>query len=341
VGSDQRMSVHGRKVTVVVQEKSGQRRYKEIRDMIKSSDLPDQARGMSLTAFGRLAEVEARIHNCAEDDVHFHELGALDTIVDIVGTALAIAYLKIEKTFASEIPLGKGFVTCAHGKLPLPAPATLALLKGVPVYGTDVCHELVTPTGAALLTTFADTFGPLPPMHMTGVGYGIGTRDLKTIPNLLRVVVGEAAAGYERDRVAVIETNIDDMNPEIFGFVMEKLFEGGALDVTWIPVHMKKNRPGTMIQVICKQADIDAVVRCLLSETTATGLRYHLVERLKLSRTVESVRTTLGEVKVKVVTDPGQNVHMVPEYEVCRRIAIEKKLPLKVVYERLIKELST
>ncbi|OEU49074.1 MAG: TIGR00299 family protein [Desulfobacterales bacterium C00003060] len=334
-----RMGIHGRKVRVVLDDGDKHaRNYKDIRSLINDSPLPDTVKRLSLDIFGRLAEIEASIHNCSKDDVHFHELGGVDAIVDIVGAALGVRWLGIGKVFASEIPVGKGFVICHHGRLPVPAPATLALLDGVPVYGTTVSQELVTPTGAAILTSLCRDFGPMPRMLIQEIGYGVGTRDLKEMPNLLRVVVGESDSLLETDCVTVVETNIDDMNPEIFGFVMERLFEDGALDVIWIPVFMKKNRPGTVVQVMCKETDRGAVVHRILSETTATGVRYYRAGRAKLPRKVKEAATSYGKVRVKEVSGPTGRVSVVPEYEDCKRIALEKNVPLKVVYQTIMKE---
>ena len=334
-----RMGVHGQKVKVLVEEKKKKsRNYGKIKNLIQGSPLSDRVRGLSLDVFGRLAEVEASIHDCPKEEVHFHEVGGVDAIVDVVGTALGTEWLGLDRIFASEIPVGKGFVECRHGKLPVPAPATVALLKGVPVYGTSVGHELVTPTGAALLTSLCREFGPMPGMVVRQVGYGVGSRDLEEMPNLLRIVLGEAVSALDQDRVTVVETNIDDMNPEIFGFVMERLFKDGALDVSWIPVFMKKNRPGTLVRVLCNEADRDAIVRRILTETTATGVRHHQVGRVKLPRKVREIDTRFGPVRVKEVSDPGGGVHLVPEYEDCKRIALEKNLPLKVVYDLILKD---
>ena len=341
VSTSGRMGIHGRQVAVVVEDKDEPaRNYQDIRFLVDNSPLPDTVKGLSLKIFGRLAEVEASIHDRPKEHVHFHELGGVDAIVDIVGAALGVEWLGIGKVFASEIPVGKGFVTCRHGRLPVPAPATLALLDGVPVYGTGVSHELVTPTGAAILTSLCRDFGPMPKTLIGQVGYGIGSRDLKEMPNLLRVVLGELDFACEADCVTVVETNIDDMNPEIFGFVMERLFEDGALDVLWIPVFMKKNRPGTMVQVICKEMDRGTVVRRILSETTATGVRYYRAERSKLLRKVKEATTSFGKVRVKEISGPAGRVSVAPEYEDCKKIALEKKLPLKVVYESIVKETS-
>ncbi len=336
-----RMEIHGQHVKVVVEDRHKQaRNYQDIKSLIQSSSLSQKVKDLSLQIFDRLAEVEATIHNCSKERVHFHELGGVDAIVDVVGAALGIEWLKIGKVFASEIPVGKGFVDCQHGRLPVPAPATLALLSGIPVYGTGVSHELVTPTGAAILTCLTEHFGPMPKMTIQKVGYGVGDRDLKEMPNLLRVVLGEPGAGFEQDAVIVIETNIDDMNPEIFGFVMERLFEDGALDVIWVPVFMKKSRPGTMVQVICKEADRDTLVERILSETTATGVRHYRAERTKLPRKFKEASTTYGKVRVKEVTGPAGQVFIIPEYEDCKKIALEQKVPLKVVYEAIVREAS-
>ena len=336
-----RMEIHGRHVKVVVEDRNKQsRNYGDIKSLIQNGPLSDKVKGLSLKVFERLAGVEASIHNCSKESVHFHEVGGVDAIVDIVGAALGLEWLGIDKVFASEIPVGRGFVDCQHGTLPVPAPATLALLDGVPVYGTGVPHELVTPTGAAIITCLAEHFGPMPKMLIGKIGYGVGARDLEERPNLLRVILGELDSEHHKDSVMVVETNIDDMNPEIFGFVMERLFEDGALDVTWIPVFMKKSRPGTMIQVICKETDRDALVSRILSETTATGVRYYPAERTKLPRKVKEVTTSYGKVRVKEVSGPAGRVSMAPEYEDCKKIALEKNVPLKVVYETILKETS-
>ncbi|MBW2171155.1 MAG: nickel pincer cofactor biosynthesis protein LarC [Deltaproteobacteria bacterium] len=336
-----RMGIHGSHVHVAVADKDKPaRNYRDIRSLIDNSVLSDRVKGLSLEVFGRLADVEASIHNSPKEDVHFHELGGVDAIVDVVGAALGVEWLGIDKISASEIPVGKGFVTCQHGTLPIPAPATLSLLDGIPVYGTGVSRELVTPTGAAILTSLCRDFGPMPKMLIRQVGYGVGTRDLEEIPNLLRVVLGEPHSITEADSVTIVETNIDDMNPEIFGFVMERLFEDGALDVIWVPVFMKKNRPGTMVQVICDETDREAVVRRILSETTATGVRHYRVERTKLPRKLREATTSYGKVRVKEFSDPSGRTFQVPEYEDCKKIALEQNVPLKLVYQTIVKEIS-
>jgi len=336
-----RMNIHGRQVRVIVEDKDKTaRRYSDIEKLIRESELKEKVKQLSLKVFARLAEIEASIHNCPKEEVHFHELGGADAIVDIVGAALAMDQLEIEKTFASEIPLGKGFTRCQHGTLPVPAPATLALLHGVPVYGTGIPHELVTPTGAAIITCVAENFGPMPRMRISQIGYGAGSRELEEVPNMLRVVIGEAAPAYETDCVTVVETNIDDMNAEIFGFVMDRLFDDGALDVAWLPISMKKNRPGTMIHVICEEKNRSRIIERILSETTATGVRYYKAERCKLPRKRKTAVTSFGNVNVKEILGPEGAMSIVPEYEDCKRIALEKNIPLKAVYQAIVKEIS-
>ncbi|MBW2266464.1 MAG: nickel pincer cofactor biosynthesis protein LarC [Deltaproteobacteria bacterium] len=339
VGASERMNIHGFRAEVIVKNKGKSRNYKQIRGLIGESKLSERVKTTSLKIFSRLAEVEAAIHGCAAEDVHFHELGGVDAIVDIVGASLGMEWLAIEKTVASEIPVGRGFIDCAHGRLPVPAPATVALLKGVPVYGTQVSSELVTPTGAAIVTSLAEDFGPMPGMQISEVGYGVGAAKLKEWPNLLRVVIGECETVSEKDQVQVVETNIDDMNPEIFGFVMERLFEDGALDVIWIPIFMKKNRPGTMIQVLCDKGRREKVIERILSETTATGVRHYSVERRKLLRRVKEATTNFGKVQVKEISGPMGRV-VLPEYEDCKRIALKEKIPLKRVYELISREIA-
>jgi hypothetical protein len=337
--------IRAKQVTVDARGDHGHRHYSDIRALIEKSPLPEAVRAAALGVFRRLAEAEAGVHGCTPEEVHFHEVGAVDAIVDVVGAALGFHRLGVTKAFAAPIPTGRGFVECQHGRLPVPAPATAALLKGVPVYGGDAEFELTTPTGAAIVTTFAEGFGPLPEMTVRGIGYGAGSRDLKPGPNLLRVLIGEplhGAAGADpdwvRDRVFVVETSIDDMNPEIFGHVMDRLFAEGVLDVVLIPVQMKKNRPAVQIQVLCREDRLQAAARCLLTETTSLGVRYFEAGRFMLPRAAETLESSFGPVAVKRVSLPGGGTRRVPEYEVCRRIALERRLPIRVVYDRLAAE---
>jgi len=277
------------------------------------------------------------------DKVHFHEVGGIDAIADIVGSVLCLEYLDIKTITASSLPLGTGFVSCSHGTLPVPAPATLEILKGVPVYGSGIACELVTPTGAAIISTLTESYGAIPDMTIEKTGYGAGTQEIQSAPNLLRIIAGTAETHQfvsEKDTVIVIETCIDDMNPEIFGFVMDRLFEDGALDVYWIPVFMKKNRPGTIIQVLCSRNRKQAVINRILSETTSSGLRYYEVKRAVLAREKITVETSFGMISVKRITDPAGRIRVVPEYEVCKKIAIEKNIPVRIVYDTITKEVS-
>jgi hypothetical protein len=291
-----------------------------------------------------LARAEAGIHGCALDDVNFHGVGGIDAIVDIVGTALCLEKLEINGVTSSQIPVGSGFVDCQHGRLPVPAPATIAILKDIPVYGTDTAAELVTPTGAAIITCLAESYGQLPPMRVKKIGYGAGQRELSDRPNLLRIIAGipaESSTGLQTDQIVILETCIDDMNPEFFGFMMERLFADGALDVYWLPVHMKKNRPGTLVQVLCEEANRDRCIQRLLSESTSLGVRYYRAARKLLAREAVTIQSTFGKIQVKRITDPQGGERLVPEYEACKEIALKRNIPLRVIYETIIKETST
>ncbi len=341
VESISRNGIKAQSVHVLTKDTSTSRHYSEIKDLIKNSPLSQNVKEKSLEIFERLAIAESEIHGQPKEKVHFHELGGIDAIVDIVGTALCLEYLGIEKVVSSRIPLGNGFVSCQHGTLPVPAPATLSILKGIPVYGTEIPYELVTPTGAAIIASIADSFEEIPDIIVEKTGYGAGKRDLKTIPNLLRIIIGTPAnhiSDYQKDRISVVETCIDDMNPEFFGFLMDRLFEEEALDVYLIPVFMKKNRPGTMIQVLCMENRKKSIINRILSETTSLGVRYYDVQRFKLVRENITIKTTYGDVQIKRIKKPNGSVQLVPEYEVCKKIAIEKGIPLKTVYDTISKE---
>jgi uncharacterized protein (TIGR00299 family) protein len=258
--------------------------------------------------------------------------------VDIVGTCLCVEYLGFEGITASKISLGTGFVDCAHGRLPVPAPATLEILKDIPVRGTDIPFELTTPTGAAIIATLAKNFGPMPDMAASSIGYGSGTRQLETSPNLLRVIAGNPLK--VSDTVFMIETAIDDMNPEIFGFVMERLFADGALDVNLIPVFMKKNRPGTQLQVLCHQHTREDLIRIILTETSTLGVRYYPVERRLLDREAVMIETIYGKVSAKKAKTPDGDFRIIPEYEACREIAQKNHIPIRTVYEKIVQHVE-
>jgi len=335
-----RNGIEAQSVQVALEGDPPPRNYTAIKTLISASPLADTTKALSLAIFDKIAAAEAEIHGCPKDHVHFHEVGGVDALVDIVGTALGIEYLEIENIQTSKIPLGSGFVTCQHGTLPVPAPATIAILKDIPVYGTGLEHELVTPTGAAIIATISDTFGTMPAMKIKKVGYGAGQTEIANHPNLLRVILGTSLPTTDllsMERIKVIETNIDDMNPELFGYLMDRLFEDGALDVLWIPVYMKKNRPGTLVQVLCPPDAETAIMQRLLSETTSLGVRIYDAQRQCLKREVAEVETDFGLVTVKRIHNIDGSIRLVPEYEVCRQIAQEHNLPLRTVYDAILK----
>jgi len=337
VKRNERMRIYGTHVKVRVREGNGpQRSYREIKRMIEESPLDQLVKERSLDIFHRLASAEAKIHGEKIDRVHFHEIGALDSIVDVVGAAAGVKYLAIEQVFVSRIPVGSGFVRGQHGRLPVPAPATLEILKGVPIYSSSLNEELVTPTGAAILTSLATGFGDIPEMRIESLGYGVGDKVFEEIPNVLRIILGEGEGPWEGDRVWVVETDIDDMSPEIYGYLMEKLPEAGALDMTFTPIQMKKNRPGTTIKILCHEPEVNRIVDTLFRESTSIGARLYPVHRAKLSRRIEEVETKYGTVRVKVSTDHrGQIINIMPEYEDCRKIAESMGIPLKEVYREI------
>ena len=305
-----------------------------IEEIIGGSGLSERVKERSIRIFRRLGEVEAAIHQIPIEKVHFHEVGALDSITDIVGACIAFDLLGIEKVYCSPLNLGSGTVEAAHGVMPVPAPATAALVQGIPTYSEGPAAELTTPTGAAIVTTLADEFGTMPAMRIGGVGYGAGDRDFKKHPNLLRAVIGEQSQAREATRIFVIEANVDDMNPQLAGYVRERLLDTGALDVTLASVYMKKDRPGLMISVLAKPEDREKLSELLFSETTTLGIRMYPVERRVLERRLDPVETIYGEVRIKVASENGTVRNFAPEYEDCRRIALEKEVPFKEVWQQ-------
>jgi uncharacterized protein (TIGR00299 family) protein len=310
------------------------RNVEDITRMIETSRLSDRVKGDSLRVFAALAQAEAKVHGTKPEEVHFHEIGAVDSIVDIVGTCAALEFLKIDEVACSPLPMGSGFVECAHGKLPLPAPATAELVAsaGVPVYSAGIQGETVTPTGAALVATLARRFGCVPSMTASGIGYGAGKADFD-IPNLLRVIIGEGQSLAEAatQEVAVVETTIDDMNPQLYEPLMEKLFAAGALDVFLVPIHMKKNRPAVLLSAICPRDLANALAQVILEESSTLGVRTRLERRQCVPREIVEVETEFGPVKVKV-SGLGHR-RFSPEYDDCRRIAAEKSVPVRVVMD--------
>ena len=317
------------------------RNFAEIKKLIHASKLSEWVKEKSIAVFHRIAVAEGKIHGLPPEEVHFHEVGAVDSIVDIVGGCVALEMLGKPRVLAAPVVEGTGWINCAHGRFPIPAPATLAILgaRGVSVTQCEEPHELVTPTGAALLAEFVETFGPMQGLVAEKIGFGLGTRDNKTRPNVLRAVLGSAeaagasASDWQTDTIAVLETNLDDINAEILGHFVEQAFAAGALDVFHTPIQMKKNRPGVLLTVLCASGDADKFTELMLRETSAFGVRRSLSERRKLQREFVTVKTGFGEVTLKIGKLNGKVVQVSPEYESCRKLAEQAKVALKTVYE--------
>lgn len=309
----------------------------EIRKLISSSSISDSAKKTAISIFEALGAAEAKIHNVSIEDIHFHEVGAVDAMVDIVCAAVGAEALGVDEIVCSSLNVGGGTVKCAHGTFPVPAPATIELLRGAPVFSSGVQMELVTPTGAAIVKTLARRFGAFPVMQIEKSGYGAGSRQLDGHANVARLVIGEAASTHvshvASETITVLEANIDDLNPQVFGYVMDRLFEEGALDVFGMPVQMKKNRPGTLLTVLCKPEDAEKLTELIFAETTTLGVRRREEARQTLARRWENVRTQWGEVRIKIASMNGTVTNYAPEYEDCRRLAAEHRVPLKMVMQ--------
>ena len=325
------------------------RHLSDIFKLLDESDLDAEVRDTAKRVFDRLAEAEAKVHNTTKAKVHLHEVSGIDSIVDIVGSVIGLAHLDVDAVYASPLSLGRGFVRCAHGLMPVPVPGTMELLKGVPIHQTDIPKELVTPTGAALITTLSQEFGVMPQMRLSRVGYGAGTRDLEQRPNLLRLCLGERTSNNdsrtihhhaETDSVDIIETNVDDMSPEITGYVTSQLFEHGALDVFLTPIFMKKGRPAAQITVLCPTKDRDKLIELLLTETTTFGVRFSSADRIKLRRDFVQVETQWGTIQAKCGYLNGTLIKTVPEYEDCKRLAEQNNVPLRQVYAEALSNLG-
>ncbi|OLE89845.1 MAG: TIGR00299 family protein [Acidobacteria bacterium 13_1_20CM_2_55_15] len=316
------------------------RKAAEILSMIRDSNLTAGAKRFAVDIFTKLAISEGKVHNVPPDDVEFHEVGAVDSIVDTVGTAIGFDALAAGNFLCSPINIGSGFIHCQHGIMPVPVPATADLLRHAPIYQKHAQTELVTPTGAAILAAVVNRFGPMPAFSSDRIGYGAGTKQFPDFPNCLRLMIGEETA-VPPDRssrsVVVLEANIDDMTPQNFGYVTEKLFAAGALDVLTIPVQMKKGRPGHLLQVLAERATSDALSKIIFHETTTIGIRRHAVDRTTLERQFIEVETKYGKVKIKVSKLDGEVVNAAPEYEDCARIAREADVPLKQVQAAAMK----
>jgi len=318
----------------VTEDQAKHRSLSAILEILQKSQLAPVVRDRAAAVFQKLGEAEARVHDVPLEKIHFHEVGAVDAIVDIVGVSICFHAMGIERFACSALNVGGGTVKMAHGVLPVPAPATANLLQGKPTYSNGVQQELVTPTGAAIVATLCESFGPQPPMSVSAIGYGAGTADLEGQPNVVRILVGEAAekpvAGFDEE-IAVIEANLDDMNPQIYGYFSEKALGAGALDVYTTPVQMKKNRPGTLLTVLCKPQDTNTLMSLIFAETTTFGARSYRAQRRVLPREWVNVVTDFGDVRIKVSRMNGRILHVAPEYDDCRKLAVEKNVPLQRV----------
>lgn len=325
-----RSGISATRALVRTAEEHAHRHLSDILKIIHDSGLADSVKERASHIFTRLAEVEAKIHNISVERIHFHEVGALDAIVDVVGACVGFELLKVERFVCSELHVGSGMVEMAHGRFPVPPPAVAELLQDAPVYSSDIKGELVTPTGAAIISAVCDEFGPLPVMKIERTGYGAGGREYENFPNVLRLMLGESAASEAStdERLVMVETNIDDMSPQVYGHVMEEALRRGALDCYLTPVQMKKNRPGTLLSILCRPADRDALCRFLLAETTTLGVRFYQVMRRALERETVKVETEFGEINVKVARLDGVVIKGMPEYEECRAAAERANVPL-------------
>ena len=319
------------------------RTFADIQKLIRESRLSHWVKDKSIAIFRRVAEAEGKIHGQPPEEVHFHEVGAVDSIVDIVGACVALEMLGKPRVLAAPVVEGTGWVKCAHGRFPVPTPATLEILgaRGVPVSQCDEPHELVTPTGAAILAELVETFGPVRDFKPSRIGYGLGMRENKTRPNVLRAVMGEAATrgahDWEIDTICVLQTNLDDANAELLGSFVDKALAEGALDVFHTPIQMKKNRPGVLLSVLCAETEADRFGELILRETTAFGVRRQLMERRKLKREFTTVSTAFGDVQVKLGSLDGQVLQAAPEFESCRRAAEARGVTVKNVYEAALR----
>ncbi|MEA2064017.1 MAG: nickel pincer cofactor biosynthesis protein LarC, partial [Gemmatimonadota bacterium] len=313
------------------------RSLSNIRKMIETSSLGKQVKDLSVRIFTRLGEAEAAVHGTDLEKVHFHEVGAVDSIVDIVGAAAGAVHLGVECWYAGPFRLGTGFVDISHGRIPVPVPATSLLVRGFPVERTAVKMEMTTPTGAAIVSTLVppDNFNPTLSHTYTSVGYGQGTHQFEDRPNLLRLMLGETSPGELCPATVVMECNIDDMNPQYYDYLMEKLFEAGAHDVFFIPAQMKKNRPAVVLQVLADRGNLELLSRIVLTETTTIGLRYHPVERITLDRRTETVETPWGRIRIKVVTLPDGSQRRRAEYDDLKTAAVQGKIPMPEMASRL------
>jgi pyridinium-3,5-bisthiocarboxylic acid mononucleotide nickel chelatase len=331
-------------VRVTTEDQTKHRSLSTILEILEKSKLADSVRKNSAAIFCNLGEAEAFVHDVPLDKIHFHEVGAVDAIVDIVGACIGFDALGIKKFTCSPLNVGGGAAKMAHGVLPVPAPATAKLLQGKPTYSNGVQKELVTPTGAAIVATLCEEFGPQPPMTVSAIGYGAGTADLEGQPNVVRIMIGEAAEkvvpGFDEE-ISVVEANLDDMNPQIYGYFLEKALTAGALDVYTTPVQMKKNRPGTLLTLLCKPQDTNSLMSLVFAETTTFGARSYRAQRRTLPRESVNVHTQYGDVRVKVSSANGHISHASPEFEDCKKLAEENRVPLQQVMNEAMRAYSS
>lgn len=330
-------SIRATQFHVICPDREPTRSWKQIRSLIVGSRLLPALKETGIAIFSRLAAAEGKIHGIAPEQVHFHEVGATDSIVDIMAAAIGAQALDIDVFHFSPIPLGRGLICARHGPLPVPGPATLELLKGIPVQGIDLDGETVTPTGAAIVRTLGKGFGSQPTMTIERIGYGAGLKDFPNRPNLCRLIIGKDSVPWKHEEMVVIETNIDDMNPELYDYVFDRLLGAGARDVFLSPIQMKKNRPGTLLRVIAEPKDRDTLARTILSETSTIGVRYYPVGRVILKRKSEKLKTLYGTIRVKVVEEPNGTKRIVPEYDDLKRVATTKHIPLKLLYDEVVR----
>jgi uncharacterized protein (TIGR00299 family) protein len=330
--------IAGTKVDVVIEKERQFKHVSEIQELIEKSKLNTQVKQTSINVFQRLADAEAKVHGVTSTQVHFHEVGAIDAIVDVVGSVIGLNLLGIQEIYASKLNLGTGFVKTQHGMMPVPAPATMELVKGFPVYNREIARELVTPTGAAIITTIATRFGQMPVMEIQDIGYGAGDQDISEIPNLLRVSIGEMKEIKIDEDITVVETNIDDMNPQIYGYLMDKLFAAGALDVYYTPIQMKKDRPGILLTILTNPANVDKISELIFTETTTFGIRIFQMQRQTLDRELITVQTKYGPIRVKVGKRNGKIVSSSPEYQDCMLAAEIYHSPFKEVYQEALQQ---
>jgi uncharacterized protein (TIGR00299 family) protein len=329
-----RSGISAMHVDVVVPKEHKHRHLKDILKIIDDSNLSEGVKARSSQIFTRLAEAEGRVHGISVESVHFHEVGAMDAIVDVIGCCIGFEMLGIERFACSKIHVGSGFVEMEHGNFPVPPPAVAELLKHIPIYSTDVYGELITPTGAAIITTLCDTYGKIPELKVEEVAYGAGTRTYSNFPNVLRLMIGAAGDSHTgTNPLILLETNLDDVSPQVLGYVMERAFELKALDCWFTPIQMKKNRPATLLSILCLDKDRDQLSELLYTETTTLGIRIQKVSRECIEREIVSVATAFGNLDVKIARIDGRVVNAMPEYEHVKRIAKEQGVPFRSVSE--------